>query len=251
MNELANIPKTMSSREIAELTGKMHKNVLADCDKLNENYRNMGLAEISAGVYTLPQTGNQQHREYNLTKIQTFDLMTGYNAELRIRVNRRWEELEKRAIDFTNPDAVLRIVQNWKADRDRADQLHSENELRKAQMVEQNRQIRALEPGAAFANMVSKSVGSILVRDFAKLLCDEGYNIGEKRLFRWFRENGYMMQNNMPYQKYMDMDLFEVVEHVVASGDYSFTNHTPRITGKGQVYFTQKIRKVGRLGLTG
>lgn len=249
MNELSSIRKTMSSREIAELTMKLHKNVLVDCDKLNEHYRNLGLAEISADLYR--DEMNRSQRAYNLTRVQTFDLMTGYNAELRIKVVRRWEELEKQALDFTNPDTVLRIVQNWKADRDRADQLHSENELRKAQMVEQNRQIRALEPGAAFANMVSKSVGSILVRDFAKLLCDEGYNIGEKRLFRWFRENGYMMQNNMPYQKYMDMDLFEVVEHVVASGDYSFTNHTPRITGKGQVYFTQKIRKVGRLGLTG
>ena len=84
----------MSSSEIAELTGKEHRNVLADCDKINESYRKLGLAEISAGVYTHPNTGKQRHREYLLTKIQCIDLMTGYNTELRIKVNLRWEELE-------------------------------------------------------------------------------------------------------------------------------------------------------------
>ena len=86
---------TMSSREIAELTGKRHDHVLRDCDNLNESYKKMTLPQIWVGVYTHPSTGNQQHREYLLTKMQTFDLLTGYSQELRIKVNRRWEELEK------------------------------------------------------------------------------------------------------------------------------------------------------------
>lgn len=84
----------MSSREIAELTGKLHKNVLRDCDKLNEHYEKLGMLKIEQGSYTHESTGNQQHRECLLTKMQTMDLMTGYNTELRIKVNRRWEELE-------------------------------------------------------------------------------------------------------------------------------------------------------------
>ena len=87
---------TMSSREIADLTGKRHDNVLADCDKLNESYSKLTLPEISVGVYFHPNTGNQQHREMLLTKMQTFDLMTGYSQELRIKVNRRWAELEEK-----------------------------------------------------------------------------------------------------------------------------------------------------------
>jgi hypothetical protein len=68
---------------------------------------------IKQGYYTHPNTGNQQHREYLLTKMQTFDLMTGYSTELRIKVNRRWEELEsKRQLDFSDPDTVLMLVQN-------------------------------------------------------------------------------------------------------------------------------------------
>ena len=84
----------MSSREIAEITGKQHKNVLRDCDKLNEHYEKLGMLKIEQGSYVHENTGNQQHRECLLTKMQTMDLMTGYNTELRIKVNRRWEELE-------------------------------------------------------------------------------------------------------------------------------------------------------------
>ena len=85
----------MSSREIAELTGKQHRNVMRDCDKLNEHYETIGMLKIEQGYYTHENTGNQQHRECLLTKMQTLDLITGYNVELRIKVNRRWEELEK------------------------------------------------------------------------------------------------------------------------------------------------------------
>ena len=77
--------QTMSSREIAELTGKEHRNVLRDCDKLNDEYVKLGLLKIEQGYYTLESTGNQQHRECQLTKMQTFDLITGYNTELRIK----------------------------------------------------------------------------------------------------------------------------------------------------------------------
>jgi len=91
---LGEAPVTMSSREIASLTGKQHKHVLEDCDELNESYRKMELAEISADYYK--DTKNREQREYRLTRMQCFDLMTGYSRELRIKVNRRWEELEKK-----------------------------------------------------------------------------------------------------------------------------------------------------------
>jgi phage regulator Rha-like protein len=85
---------TMSSREIAELTNKNHADVMRDIRKLNANYEKLSLSKIADGYFLHPKTGNQQHKEYNLTQIQTLDLMTGYNIELRIKVNRRWQELE-------------------------------------------------------------------------------------------------------------------------------------------------------------
>src|SRR5690606_17583071 len=96
MKELiASDKTTMSSREIAELTGKQHKHVLVDCEKLNESYLKLGMAELSAVNYRA--NNGQIYREFELTKMQTMDLMTGYSVELRIKVNRRWEELETAA----------------------------------------------------------------------------------------------------------------------------------------------------------
>lgn len=86
--------QTMSSREIAELCGKKHRHVCRDIDVLNKTYTEMGMPKIGQGYYTTENTGNQQHREFFLTKEQTIDLITGYRAELRIRINRRWQELE-------------------------------------------------------------------------------------------------------------------------------------------------------------
>ncbi|MDV3603819.1 hypothetical protein CMU86_11690 [Elizabethkingia anophelis] len=77
----------MSSREIAQLTGKEHRSVLRDIDNLNDSYQKLGLHKIVQGYYTHPNTGSQQHREMLLTKMQSMDLMTGYNTELRIKVN--------------------------------------------------------------------------------------------------------------------------------------------------------------------
>jgi len=111
-NELSNFldsQLTMSSREIAELAGKQHRNVLADCDKLNNIYQKKGMLKIKQTPYIEPQNG-QEYREYKLTKMQTMDLLTGYNIELRIAVNRRWAELEMKnqLPDFNNPALAAR-----------------------------------------------------------------------------------------------------------------------------------------------
>lgn len=88
----------MSSKEIAELTGKRHDNVLRDCDELNERYEDLQLLKIEElfNIRQLPNGGSKKERVYLLTKIQTLDLITGYDASLRIMINRRWEELEKK-----------------------------------------------------------------------------------------------------------------------------------------------------------
>ena len=92
MNALMNTPAMMSSREIADLTGKEHKNVLVDIEKLIVHYEDMRLAEISADLYK--DSYGRDQKCYQLSRMQTFDLMTGYDTKLRIKVNRRWEELE-------------------------------------------------------------------------------------------------------------------------------------------------------------
>lgn len=196
MNELLNVQKTMSSREIANLTGKFHRHVLADCDKLNENYKKMNLAEIMAGVYTHPNTGNQQHREYLLSKIQTLDLMTGYNTELRIKVNRRWAELEaERKNKFQIPQTFSEAL------------MLAAKQAEKLEL--QEKQIKELEPKAEFFDAVTDAKTAIDIGQAAKVL-DLGF--GRNTLFEKLRELKILMPNNTPYQSYIDRGYFRTIE---------------------------------------
>ena len=101
--------KTMSSREIATLCEKQHGHVCRDIEQLNQTYEQMGLSKVGQGYYTHPNTGSQQHREFLLTKEQCIDLITGYRADVRIRINRRWQELENQQqikVPQTLPEAL-------------------------------------------------------------------------------------------------------------------------------------------------
>ena len=86
--------QTMSSREIAHLTGKKHRHVCRDIENLNKTYDDMGMPKVGHTPYINHQNG-QEYKEYFLTKEQTVDLITGYRAEYRIRINRRWQQLEQ------------------------------------------------------------------------------------------------------------------------------------------------------------
>lgn len=151
------VNKTMSSREIAKLCEKRHDHVCRDIDNLNQSYELMGLPIVGEGYYTHPNTGSQQHRQFLLTQEQCVDLITGYNREIRIRINRRWAELEAQAAspviaipDFTNPALAARA---W-ADEYQAKQ------AAQAQVIE-------LAPKAAALDTLSHAKGSLGIRETA------------------------------------------------------------------------------------
>lgn len=246
MKELTNISKTMSSREIAELTGKQHKHVLVDCDNLNENYSSLGLAEISATPYKHPQNG-QTYREYLLTRMQTFDLMTGYDVPLRIKVNRRWEELETKEQQYQLPQTFSEAL------RLAADKTE-ENERLMIESREKDRIIEEQAPAVIFKESVTASNTVILVRDLAKILNQNGVDIGGQRLYDWMVENRYLIRKQrwsntkqayendyMPTQLAADLKVFFVTETTISTGDVGFVKHTVKVTGKGQVYFMNKF----------
>ena len=100
------LEQTMSSFEIAQITGKQHKHVLRDIRKLNETYEKMHEPKIGQKLKISDLDFGRQRKDpyFELTKMQTWDLLTGYNAELRIKVNRRWAELEaKQQYNFPAP----------------------------------------------------------------------------------------------------------------------------------------------------
>lgn len=124
--------------------------------------------------------------------------------------------------------------------------------MAQSKIEEKNKQIQRMKPKELFADAVSASKSSILVGDLAKLLKQNGYDIGQRRLFEWLRQNGYLIKTgssrNLPTQKSMELSLFEIKETTVTHADGHITvNKTPKVTGKGQVYFVNKFLKEEQL----
>lgn len=130
---------------------------------------------------------------------------------------------------LNNPDLLIAVAQELKEERQKNAQLTAEN--------------NTMKPKALFADAVSASETSILVRDLAKLLRQNGVEIGEKRLYKWLREYGYVCKGTTtPTQKAMELGLFEIVVRTVERGNgLPIETQTIKVTGKGQVYFVNKF----------
>lgn len=132
-----------------------------------------------------------------------------------------------------NPDFAIATLQKLKEEREAKKQLEA--------------QIEADRPKVIFSDAVSASHTSILVGEFAKIMRQNGADMGQNRMFAWLRENGYLISRkgsdrNMPTQKSMELGLFEIKETTINHSDGHISiNKTPKITGKGQLYFTEKI----------
>nr|DAF57725.1 MAG TPA: repressor domain protein [Myoviridae sp. ct31P9] len=136
---------------------------------------------------------------------------------------------------LTSPDFLIRL----------ATELKTEQEARRLAEA----QIEANKPKVLFADSVAASHGSILVGELAKLLNQNGIDIGQNRLFNWLRENGYLIcrkgtDYNMPTQRSMEMQLFSIKETAITHSDgHVSISKTVKVTGKGQLYFVNKFLK--------
>jgi anti-repressor protein len=133
---------------------------------------------------------------------------------------------------LNDPDFAIQAFTALKEERERRKQLES--------IVEQDK------PKVLFADAVETAQTSILVGDLAKLIKQNGVDIGQKRLFNYLRENGYLIKSgnskNMPTQKAMDKGLFEVKERTINNPDGSVRiTKTTKVTGKGQTYFINEF----------
>lgn len=139
---------------------------------------------------------------------------------------------------WNTPDQVM--ARALKLANKTIDSLKADN----SKLVEDNSRMK---PKEIFADAVTTSHTSILIGDLAKLLKQNGVDVGQKRLFTWMRDNGYLIKRqgsdwNMPTQRSMEMGLFEVKESTVNNPDGSIrVNRTTKVTGKGQQYFINKF----------
>lgn len=139
------------------------------------------------------------------------------------------ETLEKA---LTSPDFLIRLATNLKEE--------------KQKRIEAESKIQQDAPKVLFADAVSTSQRSCLIAELAKILQQNGVNIGQNRLFSWMRDNGYLCQKgqyyNQPTQKSMELGLFEIKQTTITKPDGAvLVTTTTKVTGKGQIYFVNKF----------
>lgn len=213
-----------TSKKIAEVFEKEHRNVLRDIDSLKDvlNFEQM-FYETNE-----PDSYGRQQRVYQINR-DGFSLL---------------------AMGFTGAKALewkVKYIEafNYMEQQLNTPEIQMANGLlaAKALIEQKDKLIESMKPKALFADAVSASDTSILVRDLAKLIRQNGIGIGEKRLYKWLREQGYICKGTtMPTQRAMELGLFEIVVRTVDRGDgFPIETKTTKVTGKGQIYFVQKF----------
>lgn len=236
MNELIKVTvkndqQLVSARDLhkgLELSNRFSKWV-------NQNFKEFEEGEDFTSVPggTVVQSGNgtvRKYDDYALTIDMAKQLCMMSHTELGRKYRKYFIELERK---WNDPQEIVKrgyaILQNENT------QLKLENEQ--------------MKPKALFADAVSVSKTTILVSELAKILRQNGVNIGANRLFAWMRENGYLISRkgtdwNMPTQRSMELGLFNIKETTITHSDgHTTISKTTKVTGKGQQYFINKFLK--------
>ena len=142
-----------------------------------------------------------------------------------------------------------RTIEKALTDPDFLIQLATQLKDEKRKRVEAEQTIKELTPAAEFGNAVSNNAGGILIRDYVKILENDGIRIGQDKLFSWLHLNGYIYRQKghkpqwIPYKQYIEQELFRIKETPVSSPQYGdWISITMRVTGKGQKYFYEKLK---------
>ena len=225
----------VSSREVASNFGKEHSKVLRTIQEKIE------VSPILASPqYFIESTyldkSNRQSKEYLLTRDGFSFLVMGFTGakadEWKLKYIDAFNKMEKvitQGLPTTYKEALQQLIEKEEA-REKLQLAYEE-----------------MKPKALFAEAVETSKTSILVGDMAKILKQNGIDIGQNRFFEYLRNNGYLCNKkgdmyNTPTQRSMDSGLFEIKETTIHNPDGSVTiRKTPKVTGKGQTYFVNKL----------
>ena len=223
---------TMSSLEIAELTGKRHDHVMVDIEKMLSDLGKAAPDFAGTAFYEV-NNAKRSRKIYNLPKRETLILVSGYSVAMRARIIDRWQELEqKESAQFKMPKTLSEAL------------LLAGQQAALAE--ERQRLLEQQKPKVEFAETVERSDGTLSIGEFAKLLPKE-WKIGRNKLFKWLRDNKYLMKDNVPYQRYVNEGLFEVIETVNEYDSQDYINLLTLITGKGQLHVTGKLKETSGL----
>lgn len=235
--KIENGQAVVSSRQVAESFEKMHKDVL----KVISGIKAQNCAVTSMFFETTYTAGTgKAYKEYLMNRDGFSLLVMGFTGakalEWKIKYIQAFNEMEQQLAsqkptlpDFANPVTAARA---W------ADEVEQKQKAL-AQLEEQ-------KPAVIFAGAISVSKDAILIGALAKIIRQNGIEIGQKRLFAWLRDNSYLIKSgrdkNMPTQRSIEMGLFRVKEgSYIDSNDVVKITRTTLVTGKGQIYFVNKF----------
>jgi len=228
--------QTVSARYLWKFLDKPYSKFTMWFDKYKEYgfQENLDYRELSVKTYTSYGAGHMA-TDYEITIDMAKELAMLQKTEKGKIARKYFIELEKR---WNSPEAVMARALKM-ADK-------------KINFLENK--IEKDRPKVLFADAVTASKTSILVGELAKILRQNGIDTGQNRLFAWLREKGYLIKRqgtdyNMPTQYSMDLGLFEVKETTITHADgHISVSKTPKVTGKGQMYFINKFQKLMEVG---
>lgn len=247
MNELVFPGKSgrdiTTSLKVAEKFGKDHDKVCRDIESLSCS------AEFNTanfGVIYYRDSMNRERKAYEMTKDGFSFLVMGYTGreagkfkEDFIRAFNQRDALLKND-DFIISRAMGLLQNRVNVLTEKAKELERSNQAKEQIITDQ-------APKVLFADTVTASSNSILIGELAKLICQRGVEIGQNRLFAWLRKYGYLLSRpgefyNKPAQRYIEQGMFELKKSSITMGDGTvLVTTTPKVTGKGQVYFVNKF----------
>lgn len=222
--------QTTSARDLWEYLDRPYDQFTKWFDKYkeygfveNQDYRDLSIKILTSHGATHDAT------DYEITIEMAKELAMLQKSEKGKIARLYFIDLEKR---WNSPEAVMaRALQ-----------------IADKRLIELQTRIEKDKPKVLFANAVTASKNSILVGELAKILRQNGIETGQNRLFAWLRDNGYLIKRkgtdyNMPTQRSMELELFEVKETSVTHSDgHIGISKTPKVTGKGQIYFINKFK---------
>ena len=230
--------KYLDSREVAEMVGKEHNKLLRD---IRVYITQLDASKVGhTDFFTESQYTDKSNRQkpcYLVTKKGCEFIahkLTGVKGtEFTAKYINRFHEMEdtiKTQLPQGNDLIALAVIEAQKM------------------IAERDEQLERMRPKEIFADAVSASKGAILIGDLAKLISQNGYRIGQNRLFDWLRNNGYLIKSgssrNRPMQRYVEQGLFEVKETAINMPNGNVrTALTTKVSGKGQQYFVNKFLK--------
>lgn len=226
------------SLKVAQVFGKEHRNVLKSIRNLLGSAQNLAHQKwFYESTYQDAQGKSQPTFVMNRDGFSLLAMgLTGAKAmQFKVGFIEQFNQMERIVQDVAQRSAIPQTLSE--ALRLAADQAE--------RIEQQQKQIEAERPRVLFSQAVETSKESVLIGELAKIICQNGIETGEKRLFQWLRDNHYLCAHgeryNQPTQKAIEMGLFEIRKTTINVGDHSKVRSTTKVTGKGQIYFVNKF----------